>query len=801
MNWKKALIFISYLIISSSQAISNYNFSNLSYQNYRYSQMIDCTLSESDLKNNLDLVRMTKTDSLIILIMAPFAILSVLFVIITSFYYSKLLENPGDIILALAINELIKIVNYVINAIYYFSFENGPFNNSSFCQFSGSVLVVSHYVEDYYNIIFCLFILLRIRYLLKEVRIPPLFYHIFLVLVIILIVFLLKYDGRIGKNYTGVCGLKACINAWSFTVNGIQVLNIILVTITLRYFIKKLPSTANIRKIKAEIINYLGIYLIGQTFCRIFYEIFLFLLQINSYEWKSTNFRNYQFLLHLKMLFTPLLLLIMRYNHLFMADIVSKIFFCKNFYQNFLSNQGESPTKSNIQEPNAHDLFKNLNPSMSISMNYSEDQLNPRSNKCSAPNHNTNSKSNSSKKSKMSLEVDGSLVKKHANTAEKKKNSEKNEVGFFTINIISYNMKVMLTRSILTGVWISHKNIPKEEEKNEERFSQFPSKRKTSIFLETKRIPIHNNNENNNGKSIFELTMIVYAPKMFKKLLEFDKDMINFDVSLDLLKNDDNIKKANKVGDGGKSGQFFFCTHDNKLIIKTLSSEELQIFLRKFEDYYNYLTTHKDSLITKIYGVYTFFRKDIDISNHVIIMRNVVNTSKKNIVVAYDLKGSTFDREVLKDLKTYDDRFEAYKKRTTLKDSDFLKFERKIYIPSIFKDSLLKNFEEDTQFFRKMGFMDYSLFLVKVQKNKGAGLLADLNESPSNPLYSIESLNEPGIYYNIGIIDYFQKYTTKKMLEKYLKKIVHADADLDTSSQNPKDYANRFMVFMEQIIS
>lgn len=59
-------------------------------------------------------------------------------------------------------------------------------------------------------------------------------------------------------------------------------------------------------------------------------------------------------------------------------------------------------------------------------------------------------------------------------------------------------------------------------------------------------------------------------------------------------------------------------------------------------------------------------------------MRNIVNISKKNIIVSYDLKGSTFDREVLKDLKNYDDQFEAYRRKCTLKDSDFLKFERKI---------------------------------------------------------------------------------------------------------------------------
>ena len=802
------LLFLVLLTPTLQIGISSFNSTQTIHS---HSQIIDCDLSGDELLHNLDSVRMTETDSLFIIILAPFSFLAVIFVIVTSFYYPKLLESPGDIILALSINELLKLTTFLINAIYYLMYETGPLNNSSFCQLTGSILVVVQYVEDYYNIIFCLFILLRIRYLLKEVQIPPIIYHIFLVLFIITMVILLKYYGRIGKNYNGICGLKACFNVWAISTNFLQVLNIFLVTLTLKYFINNLPSYSNIKKIKAEIINYLGIYLIGQTVGRIAYEVLLIFLQINSYKWKSDSFRYFQFLLNFKLLITPLLLLIMRYNILFMAEIFKKMFFCRNFYLNFLSTRDPSNSlipknlstnlNSKLESNTLPHMVNNLN-SVSIknddklshanSFQYSEDQLNPRS------KVNTGHSSAKEKGNKMSLEIEqapfGIKRENTKNTKDRVRGSEKNEVGFFTINIISYSMKVMLTRSILTGIWISHTS--EEEEEKNERNSHV--QHHNNMFLETKRIPIHSNS-NEEGKSLFELTMIIYAPRMFKNLLNFDKDMIDFDVSLDLIRNDENIKKANK-SDGGKSGEFFFCTHDNKLIVKTLSSNELQIFLKYFEEYYNYLMKHKDSLITKIYGVYTFFRKDIDISNHVIIMRNIVNTSKKNIIVGYDLKGSTFDREVLKELKNYEDRDDAYSKKTTLKDSDFIKFEKNISIPNFLKERLLKNLEEDTGFFRKTGFMDYSLYLVKVHKERGIGLLAEMKQNPSNPLYSIESTSEPGVFYNIGIIDYFQKYTMKKFLEKFMKKIMHADYGLDTSSQDPKTYAVRFLNFMRTIV-
>ena len=859
MNFPSQILMFSLLFSTSLAQPSNTSLcSHLS--------IIDCDLSSSELLHNLDLLRLPQQDALFILILSPFSLFSLLFVILTSFYYKSLLDSPGDIILALSINEFLKITIYFLNALYYFLEENGPLTNSAFCQLTGSFLVISQYIEDYYNLVFCLFILIKIRYLLKEAKIPQILYHLLLVLAIIAIGVLLKQYGRIGKSYSGICGLKACLNAWAFAVIFLQILNVFLVTLTLKYFVKSLPNYVKIRKIKAEIINYLGIYLIGQTVARILFEVFQLILQINSYRWKWEGLRNLQFLLYFKMIVTPLLLLIMRYNHLFLAEIFSKIFFCKYFYTVFLANNENNENNTNLTNltMNSHEINKNL---------YTDSAMN------SAPKSKTISENSSRlaglhpKPAKMSLEIDGgSMMKKIANKATKaKKNSERNEVGFFSINIISYNMKVMLTRSILTGIWISHtceeekkEGFSREKPEKKSEFSQEKPEKKSEIsqdlreknseisqkmreknseisqemreksskffheknenfskkgsffhfprktvnlpnisrisyynsnmFLETKRIPIHNSTSDD-SKSIFELTMIIYAPQMFKKLLNFDKDLINFELSLNLQKNDENIKKANKTK--GKSGEFFFTSHDNKLIIKTLSSCELRIFLCNFEHYYSYLTTHKDSLITKIYGVYTFFRKDIEISNHVIIMRNIVNSSKKSLLVSYDLKGSTFDREVLKDCN---DKEAAYKKKTTLKDHDFLKFERKIEISAVFKEKLLRSLQEDTAFFRKLGFMDYSLFLVKVRKNSGAGLLTENPSNPSNPLYSIESLSEEGVYYNVGIIDYFQKYTAKKFIEKYWKKLVHADYALDTSSQDPKLYAARFMKFMNEII-
>ena len=63
---------------------------------------------------------------------------------------------------------------------------------------------------------------------------------------------------------------------------------------------------------------------------------------------------------------------------------------------------------------------------------------------------------------------------------------------------------------------------------------------------------------------------------------------------------------AVKIGDGGKSGEFFFFSYDNKLIIKTVSDRELKVLLNILPDYIQHFTENPFSMIAKIYGAFTF---------------------------------------------------------------------------------------------------------------------------------------------------------------------------------------------------
>ena len=60
----------------------------------------------------------------------------------------------------------------------------------------------------------------------------------------------------------------------------------------------------------------------------------------------------------------------------------------------------------------------------------------------------------------------------------------------------------------------------------------------------------------------------------------------------------------------GKSGSFFFFSHDGRFLIKTISNNELNTMIGRFmETYLKYMTENNDSLIARIYGIYTIIIK------------------------------------------------------------------------------------------------------------------------------------------------------------------------------------------------
>lgn len=77
--------------------------------------------------------------------------------------------------------------------------------------------------------------------------------------------------------------------------------------------------------------------------------------------------------------------------------------------------------------------------------------------------------------------------------------------------------------------------------------------------------------------------------------------MIKNSLSAEL--NRDQVFKAGESQ--GKSGSFFFFSHDKNFIIKTMTDSDLYAFKKLFKSYFALVSTNTQSLLARIYGIYT----------------------------------------------------------------------------------------------------------------------------------------------------------------------------------------------------
>lgn len=116
-------------------------------------------------------------------------------------------------------------------------------------------------------------------------------------------------------------------------------------------------------------------------------------------------------------------------------------------------------------------------------------------------------------------------------------------------------------------------------------------------------------------------------------------------------------------------------------------------------------------------------------------MRNIARTS--NTFRIYDLKGSSYDREVAKK--------ETDLKSVVLKDLDFLNIEKYLYISQDDARYIVDNAIKDSNFFRSMGLIDYSLIVFKI--------VNETFEMPKDQT-NVFPCEDVRYRYHIGIIDY-----------------------------------------------
>ena len=406
------------------------------------------------------------------------------------------------------------------------------------------------------------------------------------------------------------------------------------------------------------------------------------------------------------------------------------------------------------------------------------------------------------------------LVRGNQTKIEIEQLDRKNSIGSFDeigINDIHTKVKMMFTYSILSGILLAYqkmiygipiiqkrRKIAEKGTKKSKEFSEIYVH--ISDLIIEKKLPDFYKEISEKQFQIIDLKMSINSMSIFLDFWYDNREFLDLDKSLDIKKNYKNIKKA-MGSDGGKGGEFFFFSVDNRVILKSMTGEEKWTLMKILGNFHFYLMNNPSSMIVKICGLYNFeAMNQSPLDSYVMLMRNIAMYPRKYIERTFDLKGSTYSREVLKKNKDKDPS------KCTLKDVDFLKLEKKIFIENDKKEKLINALQNDVDFFEKHNIIDYSLLVFKINKKKYYETEPEENDNNlccqtlQNNLFCLKSDKEEGIFYHIGIVDYLQLYNCNKFCEKVGKRIIEFDSKLDTSSQDSKTYATRFMKFMKRII-
>lgn len=146
----------------------------------------------------------------------------------------------------------------------------------------------------------------------------------------------------------------------------------------------------------------------------------------------------------------------------------------------------------------------------------------------------------------------------------------------------------------------------------------------------------------------------------------------------------------------------FYASYDNQLVLKTLSSDEVENMHHLLKEYHPYIVEQfGKTLLPQYLGMY---RLTVDNQvTYIVVMRNIINSSLP-IHQKYDLKGSNpenreaSEKEKVKDLPC-------------LKDNDFIKNGAKLFLDLKSKEKLISTLEADTAFLVRENLIDYSLCL------------------------------------------------------------------------------------------
>ncbi|KAJ8421679.1 hypothetical protein Cgig2_026667 [Carnegiea gigantea] len=321
-----------------------------------------------------------------------------------------------------------------------------------------------------------------------------------------------------------------------------------------------------------------------------------------------------------------------------------------------------------------------------------------------------------------------------------------------------------------------------------------------------------------------------YCPLVFRTLRKLFK-VDAADYMLSICGND----ALRELSSPGKSGSFFYLTHDDKYMIKTMKKAEVKVLIRMLPAYYNHVRTFEDTLVTRFYGLHCVKLTGTQKKVRFVIMGNLFCTEHA-IHRRFDLKGSSHGRTTEKPESEIDPT-------TTLKDLDLNYIFR---LQRFWFQEFCRQVDRDCDFLEQERIMDYSLLVGvhfrdscvrpittadgKTNTELVAPRLSRVDETdrlvfdPSEWASIRLGINMParaevtvrrtdceaqlvgdptGECYDViiffGIIDILQDYDISKKLEHAYKAIQYDPTAI--SAVDPKQYSKRFRDFIFKVFA
>ena len=683
----------------------------------------------------------TKLDIAINIFLLTVATVISFALIVHFFLVKELRQKPGDIMIMLSIGEFISTVSQIILT-YCCTFQDKPIHET-FHQIPSFLIIFMENVINFYHISFCLFHLNVLKNAVRGSKTPHMLYHLGPWIMTALCMYfstLLRGSDAENSPFESTDVLSSIIK-YSMLV--------FLITNFGRYIKLYLPPCQKVMKVEMQFLNYYEKYLKLLRF--IYIARCLIELGTNlmiSQDIDERKIKLFGVILTASHIITgamPSVLSLVRFNDPWIRKYWS------SFFQKELGNL---ETIRNSSKKWTHNLLEK------------------------------------------SLKFKPQIVQ------------------------IQYSRKIQVVYSILAGIhyfwhmretnqlklYSKQTDIPMMDNFEDTKHcrKEFKVKQVMQIHKNSlkKEVPHIYNEIHKNGYNFAQGKLTIYTPKVFDKIIDMDDAFKGISESLDLKENLPGIASSG-VNKAGKSGEFFFFSKDNKFVVKTISKKELDVFLKILPSLMDHFVKNPNTLLTKIYGLFSFKLRYSQENFHFILMNNINHCPQACLCRKYDLKGSTVGRRTVKD----DDvpRSELIK-HGTLKELDFEKYENKLSLREDLKENFLNVVQKDADFLQSLGLLDYSLMLYVIdktlcthQEKNGNNSGERENSSNKYKLSCFESMKDD-VYYRVGIIDYLTEYGIKKKLEVFFKKLLALNPNRNISAQQPKFYAERFVDYVKNMI-